>query len=185
MIISREDVTPMMVKSLVRYTPETGELFWRERGDEWFGRVKDRKRWNNIYNGKRALHGIRKTGHRAGAIFGLYFAAHRVAWACYYGHWPTHFIDHINGDPADNRITNLRDVPHIENCRNQSQRSNNNSGRVGVCWDNQYRKWRAYITVNRVNIRLGSFASKREAIAARVAAERKHNFHLNHGRSAS
>lgn len=44
--------------------------------------------------------------------------AHRVAWFLHYGKWPTKCIDHINGDRHDNRINNLRDVGHIDNCRN-------------------------------------------------------------------
>jgi hypothetical protein len=45
--------------------------------------------------------------------------AHRLAWFIYYGKWPKHFIDHINGNPSDNRIKNLREVSSRENSMNQ------------------------------------------------------------------
>jgi hypothetical protein len=43
----------------------------------------------------------------------------RLAWLLHFGRWPSEFIDHINGDRADNRIANLRDVPHAANMRNR------------------------------------------------------------------
>lgn len=46
-----------------------------------------------------------------------------MAWLLGTGAWPKHYIDHINGDPADNRLTNLRDVTHQVNMRNQKMRS--------------------------------------------------------------
>jgi hypothetical protein len=52
---------------------------------------------------------------------GELYVAHRVAWALYYGSWPEHTIDHINRDPSDNRIENLRDVPQAVNNTNKSR----------------------------------------------------------------
>jgi len=36
------------------------------------------------------------------------YTIHRIVWALHYGDVPP-VIDHINGNPSDNRITNLRD----------------------------------------------------------------------------
>lgn len=45
--------------------------------------------------------------------------AHRLAWVLAHGEWPTELVDHINGDRADNRLANLRDVSHRVNQQNQ------------------------------------------------------------------
>lgn len=44
--------------------------------------------------------------------------SHRFAWFYYYGVLPKLTIDHINKNKEDNRIINLRDVSHRENCLN-------------------------------------------------------------------
>ena len=44
----------------------------------------------------------------------------RLAWLLTHGTWPAHVIDHINGDRHDDRIANLRDVPHAVNQLNQN-----------------------------------------------------------------
>ena len=41
-------------------------------------------------------------------------------------------VDHINGDPLDNRKENLRICMHSENCRNRKVRSDSRSGYKGV-----------------------------------------------------
>ena len=43
---------------------------------------------------------------------------HQVVWVLQYGCMPTQ-IDHINGNPKDNRIENLREVSRSENDMNR------------------------------------------------------------------
>lgn len=52
-------------------------------------------------------------------IDGERYMAHRLAWLYVHGEWPRHQIDHINGDPRDNRLANLRDVPAATNNQNR------------------------------------------------------------------
>lgn len=91
-------------------------------------------------------------------------------------------IDHINGDPKDNRWANLRSVISAENAKNQKRRKDNTSGVCGVYWREDSRKWRAMIGHNGRLIRVGTFERKEDAIAARLAAQQKLDYHPNHGR---
>ena len=43
---------------------------------------------------------------------------HRAVWAWHNGHFPTMQLDHIDLDPTNNKIENLREVTPSENMRN-------------------------------------------------------------------
>jgi hypothetical protein len=74
--------------------------------------------------------------------------------------------DHINGNKLDNRRINLRICTTSQNLANQDIRSDNISGRKGVCWDEHNRKWRAYIMTNCKQKNLGRFADIEDATKA-------------------
>lgn len=179
-----------ILRELLDYDSATGALYWKKRNHTHFTDGKHSAphtaaRWNSSYAGKPALTAIEPCGYLHGDILNQRYKAHRVAWALHFGEWPTGHIDHINGDPADNRIDNLRIVTPTENMRNQKLNSANTSGVVGVSWASHRSKWNAYIKVDRRKIHLGLFNSVAEAAAARKAAERKYGFHPNHGRIAA
>ncbi|UUT18437.1 AP2 domain-containing protein [Bacillus velezensis] len=76
-------------------------------------------------------------------------------------------VDHINGDPADNRKINLRITTQSQNTKNvTTRRRNNASGYKGVSWDRKKKKWMAKITVNYRAIYLGRHESKVDAAKA-------------------
>jgi hypothetical protein len=46
------------------------------------------------------------------------FQAHRVIWCMVHGSFPTEFIDHVNGDGCDNRLSNIREATASQNRMN-------------------------------------------------------------------
>lgn len=122
------------------------------------------------------------TGYRVVRINGQSFYSHRIAWAIHYGAVPKSSIDHIDGDKSNNRIANLRDVPHEQNCRNTKIHSNNTSGVIGVSWSKSHKSWSCEIRFQKKAKWLGRFKKLEDAVAARRAAERELGFHPNHGR---
>lgn len=58
----------------------------------------------------------------------------------------------------------------------------NISGVAGVHFRKCRNKWRARIMVDGIDIHLGHFSDKFEAICARKSANNKYGFHENHGK---
>jgi len=84
------------------------------------------------------------------------------------------YIDHINGDPWDNRKSNLRPCNSSQNSMNMRICSSNTSGYTGVYFNKSANKWIASITANREKMHLGYFKNKQDAIDARQKAELKY-----------
>jgi hypothetical protein len=168
------------VRRLFEYRPESGELVWRERPEEDFSSLHRSRIWNVRYAGKVAGY-LTALGYREASVFGRYYKVHRIVWLYVNGEWPPSFIDHINHDRSDNRIENLRVASKAENGRNQTLRSSNTSGFMGVGWHKSSGKWRARIFANGRDTSLGTYHSFDEAKAARLAAMELYGFHDNHG----
>jgi hypothetical protein len=69
-------------------------------------------------------------------------------------------VDHINHDTLDNTRKNIRCISQRGNCCNNIR---NTSGFPGVFWSKLKKKWRVYITVNRIQTSFGSFNTKEDA----------------------
>lgn len=92
---------------------------------------------------------------------------HRAAWQIVHGSPPDQYIDHINGDPSDNRIINLRDVSQTVNLQNTRKARGTLLG-VARC----RKKFKAEIRVAGRKKHLGVFATAEEAHAAFMSARR-------------
>lgn len=168
------------LRQRLRYDPETGKLYWHrlpQTVGNWAAS------WNTRYAEREAFTADMR-GYRQGRVDGQSLLAHRVIWALHAGIWPAAEIDHINGDRADNRIANLREVDRSGNNRNTAVRRSSITGVVGVTWDAQTSRYRAQIKTRGKLIHLGRFHSLSEAKAVRKQAEIKYDFHPNHGRAA-
>lgn len=87
---------------------------------------------------------------------------------------PSIMVDHMNGNPLDNRICNLRICSAKENCRNRKTKKTRfktkyNYPGVTFCG------WRATIRVDEKNKLIGTFETEEEAIQARIEAENKYH----------
>lgn len=104
------------------------------------------------------------------------YKLHRLIWLWHKGYMPKKYIDHIDGDPSNNKIENLREASCAENMQNQRKpRSNNKLGFQGVYQVNE--KFRAVITTNKKNKHLGYFDTPEQAHQAYLIEKRKqHSF---------
>lgn len=178
---------PNELARLLRYDADSGALVWLPRTPNMFRdgaqtAAHNCAIWNGKFAGQPALSAPDKRGYLTGNLLGRPVKAHRVIWALVHGEWPVE-VDHINGDPADNRLVNLRAVSHAVNGRNLKRKSNNTSGVCGVT-QRPSGRWRATITVGGRETTLGTFDTIGEAAQARRDAEARHGFHQNHGRRA-
>lgn len=82
-------------------------------------------------------------------------------------------VDHINGDPLDNRRVNLRLASPSENLRNRGKNANNKSGFKGVYYFKPTGRWHARIEVNGRHHHLGYYDTPQEGARAYDVAARK------------
>lgn len=127
MTVTRERLN--QIKKLLEYDPISGRIFWK------------------VSLGSRAVKGAeagwsRADGYRQVRCDGQIYYSHRLAWWFVHGEIPS-LIDHINRDPSDNRIVNLRIADRRINALNTGLSSRNTSGIKGVCWSDDRKKWRA------------------------------------------
>lgn len=153
----RTSVSAERAAELLAYDPVTGVLRWK-------------KPTRNGLQAGSVAGCVNRLGYRRVVIDGLQYPAHRIAWLLTHGRWPVDRIDHIDGNPTNNSLSNLREATHAQNVQNQKRRADNKSGFKGVCWKPSLRKWAATITVDRHQKHLGFFDSPAAAYAAYCAA---------------
>lgn len=81
------------------------------------------------------------------------------------------YVDHINRNRLDCRISNLRVCTPRENSWNVGVHSNSKSGERGVRWHEKTGKWNAYITIDGIFKSLGYYDDIESAVLARRSAE--------------
>lgn len=173
--------TQNRLNDLLAYDQFTGKLHWRSRRLTAFSDARSCSTWSTRYAGKEAFTAKTSKGYRVGSIDGKLYRASRVIYKMMTGIDPDK-VDHVDGNPANDRWSNLRDVTNQQNARNMKKPSNNTSGTIGVCWAASKNKWEAKIKVDGKTKHLGRFTDINLAIAARKQGERDHGFHPNHGR---
>lgn len=160
------DITPRLLRELIRYEPETGKMFWKHRADRFFSDPGSAFLWNVDNAGQETFKKSEPNGYRKMGLLGKHLWGHRVAWAIVHGKWPKGHIDHINGQKRDNRICNLREASAVVNGRNMVLPSNNTSGHIGVRlrYDGKY-------TAHILQSQIGVYDTFDEAVKARETAQ--------------
>jgi hypothetical protein len=136
------------LQTLFRYT-EDGNLWWKE--------------YRSGVNLSKSAGCIDKTkGYYKIKIDGVKYWLHRVIYHYHHGNvTPNLQIDHIDRNPCNNKIDNLRLVTIRENSLNRSMRRDCGSGYQGVS-RSRY-QWKAQLTVNGDRKVLGYFSTPEEA----------------------
>lgn len=83
-------------------------------------------------------------------------------------------VDHKNGNPLDNRKSNLRMCNHSQNNMNRKIGSRNTSGINGVCWAESSKKWLAQINMQGEHKYLGTYDNIEDAKKVREKAEKEY-----------
>jgi hypothetical protein len=181
----RELPSKAFLDQVLKYDPDTGEIYWRVRPVTLFtvGKSKDRPRsaehacnqWNSRWAGKSAAC-LKADGYRYMHLNYRTELVHRVAHKIMTGEDPVE-IDHIDGNRSNNKWSNLRNGSRSDNFRNLALRRTNTSGHHGVSFSKKQQKWVASITI-------GTFDKMEDAVKARKIVEASLGFHANHGRDA-
>lgn len=164
--MAERNVSIERLREAFSHDPEVGAIYWRIN------------RRGQAKPGDKAGHECR--GYWSTKLDGQTLMVHRVIWALENGRWPDGDIDHIDGNPSNNSITNLRPCSRAENMQNRrAPKSTSKSGFLGV-WRlnrNLSKPWQAAVVIGREQVWRQRFATKEEAAQAYLLAKaRLHPF---------
>ena len=145
--------TQKRLKELLFFDPETGIFIWRVKPS------------NPVKRGSVAGH-LGVLGYTLIGIDGLVYPAHRLAYLWMMGEFPPHEIDHIDGQRANNKWSNLRPVTKSQNQQNSKMRIDNTSGHKGITWNTDRQKWMARVQIGNKRHYLGIYDDLAQAVQA-------------------
>jgi hypothetical protein len=156
--------TQAELQALFDYDPEAGMLRWKT--DRFTGRYQHRKAASKgDIAGTPSFRGDRQLW-----VGGKRLLGHRVIWKLMTGEEPNE-VDHIDGDPLNNRWNNLRNVTRQENQQNIKRApKNSGTGILGVSLTKGGR-FKTSIRDGARSRHIGVFDNAAEAQAAYFAAK--------------
>lgn len=148
-----------------------GELIWKHCDFQ-------RPQWNARHVGKTAgrvnSRGYKEVCFRPNQYNQLekrrFMSVHRIIFLLHHGFLPD-VIDHIDGDPSNNKIENLRAASAFHNQLNRKKSSNNTSGVSGVSYHKDSGKWEVRISNLGTRHRIGAYQSFSDAVIACESAK--------------
>jgi len=96
------------------------------------------------------------------SINGKRYTKHKLIFFIHHGYAPK-IIDHIDGNPLNNQIDNLREADKYQNTWNAKVRKSSSIGLKGVTFHPQTKKYRARIRCKYKTYSLGLFETKEDA----------------------
>lgn len=119
MAVCDRNIIPDSVKDVFSYDPITGTVSWKvARGTKSIGADAGT---------------VNKLGYLRIQYAKRMYLAHRIAWFLHYGTQPPIVLDHVDGNPSNNRINNLREATPSQNMQNASTQVGK-SGVKNIAW---------------------------------------------------
>lgn len=132
------------------------DVFYYENGNLYWNISKPK-----VKKGNKAGH-RRKDGYVQVRLNGKLYLVHRLVFLYHHGHLPP-VLDHIDGNPTNNKIENIRKASTVENMRNRKINKNNTSTVKNVYFHKPSQKWQARLRVDGVNKSAGYYDTIEEA----------------------
>jgi hypothetical protein len=129
-----------MIEDEISYDPLTGSFSYKKAGH---GRRKG------------SVGTINASGYVQLCVSYKRYSGQRLAWYLTYGVWPKNYIDHINCNPLDNKLSNLREATASQNQCNRKSK--------GYSYHKGSGKYQARIQVNGKTTYLGWYDTEQEA----------------------
>ena len=124
---------------------------------------------------------VNSTGYREVRFNGKLHGVHRIIFLMHYG-WLPRIVDHVDGNPLNNNIENLRAATASQNMWNSKKPKTNTSGIKGISWIGRIKRWQVECYVDKHKHRIGFFEHFEDA---KKAIQDFRNLHhgqfANHG----
>lgn len=159
-------LTQEKLKDILWYEKDTGEFIWKVD-------------YSNVSRFDTAGY-VDDKGYRKIEINHKPYFAHRLAWLYEYGEFPNGVVDHIDRNPSNNAISNLRIATRSQNAFNRPASKNNKLKRKNI-----YERKGKFMVQLRVNYKLMHFGTFEDLeLAELVAIEAREKYHGEYARHA-